>query len=154
MELDGLQVHYNFVAGEDWNVSDGITSGVGQFSFKNQGRTMRKMIWNLPFELTYRTMTPFGWPQLVVYCTSKDSDGDDVVKAYGSIHVPIEPGFHKKVLRMFSSINSNACLEFLGCYREGGGVFIDAPELIAKAEGREVSRVKAAGKVTITMEVT
>lgn len=47
------------------------------------------MIWNLPFEITYRTMTPFGWPQLVVYCTSKDFDGDDVVKAYGSIHVPI-----------------------------------------------------------------
>ena len=45
-------------------------------------------------------------------------------------------------------------MEFLGCYREGGGIHIDAPELIAKAEGREVSRVKAAGKVTITLQVT
>ena len=35
------------------------------------------MIWNLPFELTYRTMTPTGWPQLVLYCTSKDAYGED-----------------------------------------------------------------------------
>jgi len=20
------------------------------------------MIWNMPFEITFRTMTPFGWP--------------------------------------------------------------------------------------------
>ena len=62
LDLDGLQVHYNFVAGEDWHVAEGVISNIGQFAFKNQGRTMRKMIWNLPFEITYRTMTPFGWP--------------------------------------------------------------------------------------------
>lgn len=55
---------------------------------------------------------------------------------------------------MFSPINSNSCLEFFGCYKEGGGLFINQPELIAKAEGREVSRVKAGGKVTVTMHVT
>jgi len=50
-------------------------------------------------------------------------------------------------------------LEFFGFFKEGvdkrsGGVHIDAPELIAKADGREVSRVKAGGKVTVTMHVT
>jgi hypothetical protein len=36
----------------------------------------------------------------------------------------------------------------------GGAIHIDAPEIIARAEGREVSRVKAGGKVTISMQVT
>lgn len=55
---------------------------------------------------------------------------------------------------MFSPITSNSCLEFLGCYREGGGIFIDQPELIARAEGREISRVKAGGKITVSMQIT
>ena len=45
-------------------------------------------------------------------------------------------------------------MEFFGCYKEGGGLFIDQPELIARAEGREVSRVKAGGKIMVTMQVT
>eukprot|EP00347_Sterkiella_histriomuscorum_P015246 403357756 len=154
MYLDGLQVHYHFVKGEDWNIANGTLTNTGQFAFKGQGRGMNRMVWNLPFEITFRTMTPFGWPQIVIYCTTKDSDGDDIVKAFGSIHVPIQPGIHKKVVRMFSPITSNSCTEFLGLFREGGGLQIDQPDLIANAEGREVSRVKAGGKVTINMQVT
>ncbi len=112
------------------------------------------MIWNLPFEITFRTMTPFGWPQIVIYCTSKNSDGIDEVKAFGQIHVPISPGLHKKVVRMFSPISGNSCAEFFGIFKEGTGIQIDQPELIANAEGREVSRVKAGGRVTLNMQVT
>jgi len=55
---------------------------------------------------------------------------------------------------MFTPIEHNRCLEFFGHFREGTGLFIDDPELIAKAQGREISRVKAGGKVTFTMQVT
>ena len=55
---------------------------------------------------------------------------------------------------MFSPISTNSCTEFMGWFREGGGVQIDQPELIANAEGREVSRVKAGGKITVNMQVT
>ena len=160
-EMDGLQAHYSFVAGEDWGVADGLTTGVGQYAFKGQGRKLKKIIWNLPFELTYRTMNPFGWPQLVIYLTSKDAiEGDDNVQAYGSVHVPIQPGIHKKTVRMFTPVLSTSWLEFFGCFKEGvekghgGAIHIDAPEIIAKAEGREVSRVKAGGKITVSMQVT
>jgi B9 domain-containing protein 1 len=98
---------------------------------------------------------------MVIYLTSKDSEGEDNVEAYGSVHVPIEPGLHKKQIRMFTPVSSHhPFLEFFGCYKKGvdrgldGGIHIDAPELIAKAEGREVSRVKAGGKITVTMQVT
>lgn len=97
----------------------------------------------------------------MIYCTSKDANGEDSVQAYGSIHVPIQPGIHKKTIRMFSPLISSSFFEFFGHFREGwtgekarGIVHLDAPELIARAEGREVSRVKAGGKVTVMMHVT
>jgi B9 domain-containing protein 1 len=158
-DLDGLQVHYSFVAGEDWGLSDGVAMSSGQYGFKGQGSKLKKIIWNLPFEVTYRTMTPFGWPQIVIYCTSKDTKGEDKVEAYGSIHVPIQPGTHKKTIRMFSPLESNSFYEFFGFFKEGsssnkGIVHLDAPEIIARADGREVSRVKAGGKVTVSMQIT
>ena len=55
---------------------------------------------------------------------------------------------------MFAPIEHNKCLEFFGSFKEGKGLYIDNPELIAKAHGRDVSRVKAAGKVTVTMNIT
>lgn len=76
------------------------------------------------------------------------------MRAYGCTHVPIQPGIHKKTVRMFTPIEHSRCLEFFGSFKEGSGLFIDDPEMIAKATGREVSRVKAGGKVTVTMHVT
>lgn len=63
---------------------------------------------------------------------------------------------------MFSPLASSPFLEFFGFFKEGierdasgkGTVHLDAPEIIAKADGREVSRVKAGGKVTVTMHIT
>ena len=61
---------------------------------------------------------------------------------------------------MFSPIQSSPLSEFFGYFKDGvekghgGAVHIDAPEIIARAEGREVSRVKAGGKVTVSMQVT
>ena len=106
-------------------------------------------------------MNPFGWPQIVIYLTSRDAEEEeDNVQAYGSVHVPIEPGLHKKTIRMFTPVQSSSWMEFFGCFKEGvekgrgGAIHIDAPEIIAKAEGREVSRVKSGGKITVTMQVT
>ena len=49
----------------------------------------------------------------------------DVVKAYGSIHIPLQPEIHKKKVRMFSPMDGNTCLEFFGIFKEGGGIHID-----------------------------
>ena len=99
-------------------------------------------------------MTPFGWPQLVLYCTAKDQDGHEFVRAYGCTHMPIEPGHHVKQVRMFTPIANSPCLEFFGVFKEGDGIDIDDPELIARAQGREIARVKAGGKVTLSINVT
>lgn len=62
-------------------------------------------------------MTPFGWPQIVVYCTSKDFSGEEVVRAYGSIHVPCQPGISKKIVRMFQPIETNGCFDIACCMK-------------------------------------
>ena len=72
------------------------------------------MVWNLPFEITLRSMTPTGWPQLVLYCIGKDTDGTEYVKAYGSVHVPVSPGVHNKSVRMFSQIETGSLWEYFG----------------------------------------
>ena len=64
MSLDGLAVKYAFVAGEDWQLANGNEEGHGQFSFKSSHSSVsnKRMVWNLPYEVSYRSMTPFGWP--------------------------------------------------------------------------------------------
>ena len=59
-------------------------------------------------------MNPAGWPQLVIYLAEKHSDGSDCVKAYGAGYVPIEPGQHKKTIRMYSPIKVNSFWEYFG----------------------------------------
>ena len=86
------------MAGNDWNVASGEAMGLGQHAFKAAYGNMKRerMVWNLPFEINYRSMNPHGWPQLVVSCYAKESSGDDCVKGYGCTHIPIKPGTNKK----------------------------------------------------------
>ena len=55
---------------------------------------------------------------------------------------------------MFSPLSQNRCLEFFGVFKESNGMVIDDPELIAKGQGREIARVKAGGKITVSINVT
>ena len=55
---------------------------------------------------------------------------------------------------MFSPIEQSKCLEFFGSFKLGSGLFIEDPMLIAKAHGRDHTRVKAGGKVTVSFQVT
>lgn len=72
------------------------------------------MIWNLPFEIQYRSMSPHGWPRIVLYCLGKNGDGREFIKAYGSTNVPIEPGVHQKTIRMYSPIKTGTIWEYFG----------------------------------------
>lgn len=69
-------------------------------------------------------MNPHGWPQLVLYCTRKDSNGNDISYAYGSTHVPICPGATQKNVRMFQPVYDNGCKEFFGVFESGTGLDI------------------------------
>ena len=62
-DLDGLCCKFDFVAGNDidWTVADGNSSGISQHSFKSQG-VNKRIVWNFPFEITYRSLNVHGWP--------------------------------------------------------------------------------------------
>ena len=64
LNLDGLACKYHFVAGDDWQLASGKEEGHGQFAFKSTNSTLsaKRMVWNLPYEVEYRSMTPAGWP--------------------------------------------------------------------------------------------
>ena len=70
--------------------------------------------------------------------------------------MPIEPGTHVKKVRMFSPIDPNTCCEFFGVFNAGKGMKVSdlSPDLIANARGREVARVKAGGKISISINLT
>jgi B9 domain-containing protein 1 len=49
-------------------------------------------VWNFPLDVTYKSTNVFGWPQLVLAVYGVDGMGRDVIKGYGSAHLPTCPG--------------------------------------------------------------
>ena len=52
-------------------------------------------MWNFPLNITFKSTSPHGWPQLVVAVYGPDILGNDVVRGYGAVHAPLAPGRHK-----------------------------------------------------------
>ena len=152
-ELDGLSIKCDFVAGSHWILAKGNESGISQHSFKSQGMNKR-IVWNFPFEATYRSLNVQGWPQIVVYLSGKDMFGREVIEGYGTVHVPTQPGRHTRYLRTFTPVASSVLTKILGWATGKNAEYLDAPTLIAGGEGREVTRVKSGGLVKIVFQVT
>ena len=72
----------------------------------------------------------------------------------GSTHVPTQPGIHTRYIRLFSPITSSTITKFVGWLTGHQAEYKDAPNLVAKGEGREVTRVKSGGLVKIKFQVT
>lgn len=52
----------------------------------------KNIVWNYPFEVIFRSTNPNGWPQLIITVYGLDFIGRSVIKGYGSLHLPTEPG--------------------------------------------------------------
>ena len=61
-ESDGICCKYDFIAGQPfWKIIEGNRSGVSQHAYKSQ-QTNRRVVWNYPFELAFRSTNVSGWP--------------------------------------------------------------------------------------------
>lgn len=80
--------------------------------------------------------------------------GREVIEAYGTIHVPTQPGRHTWYLWTFSPISSSTLTKVLGWAFGKNAEYKDAPNLIAKGQGREVTRVKSGGLIKVIFQVT
>ncbi|XP_044289752.1 B9 domain-containing protein 1 isoform X2 [Varanus komodoensis] len=128
--FDDLYCKYCFVYGYDWVPTAGLEEGISQITSKNRN-IQQDLVWNFPIDITFKSTNPFGWPQIVISVYGPDVFGNDVVRGYGAVHVPFTPGSW-----------------FTGRHPE----FTD-PKVIAQGEGREVTRVRSQGFVTVSFNV-
>ena len=62
--LDDLYCHHSFVTGPDWAITAGLSDGLSQSARRRAGAVDERVVWNFPIDVTFRSTSPFGWPQV------------------------------------------------------------------------------------------
>ncbi|CAD8197882.1 unnamed protein product [Paramecium pentaurelia] len=158
---ESLRIEYAVkYGGDDWaylktsnNADDAEPSGISQLS-TSRNLHSRNIVWNFPFECNFQTKNIFGWPQVVVRLSGPDFMGRSVAKGYGSVHVPTQPGYHERIIRIFKPLPISGFTGFLGYLLGNTAELKNFDKVISSGEGREVTRVKSVGYVKVKFHVT
>ena len=109
-----------------------------------------------PLDITFRSTSPFGWPQLVVSVYGLDSLGNDVVRGYGVIHIPLSSTVNVPYVTLkipvFVPESASLMQKLAGFVMGRRPEFVD-PRVVASGEGRDVTRVQSQGFVTVQLSV-
>jgi B9 domain-containing protein 1 len=70
------------------------------------------------------------------------------------VHIPTTPGRHERTVQIFSPVTSSVILKFMGILSGKRAEIIDAPQIMATGEGREITRTKSEGTMKIVFQVT
>lgn len=154
-EFDSLYCKYSFNHGQDWTLLAGLSEGITQIGSKGRPQSHLSnplVIWNFPLELTYSSTTPFGWPQIVLNVYGLDLLGRDVIRGYGAVHLPCQPGEHSLNIQMVVPKSSTTFQEILGTILGRRAEFL-SPSFIAQGAGRDVTRVRSQGSVCVKCHV-
>ncbi|XP_077527883.1 B9 domain-containing protein 1-like isoform X2 [Haemaphysalis longicornis] len=148
---DDMYCKYCFVHGGDWSVAAGVEEGISQVARKSRD-SRRIFIWNFPLEITFKSSNVWGWPQLVLAVYGLDAFANDVVRGYGAVHVPPIAGTHRRCISMFVPDSSSAMHKMTSWLTGRRPEFVD-PKVVARGEGREVTRTTSNGIVTVQLNV-
>ncbi|XP_077590173.1 B9 domain-containing protein 1 [Stigmatopora nigra] len=148
---DNLYCKYCFVYGQDWIPTTGLEEGITQITCKRK-ESSQKLIWNFPLDITFKSTNPSGWPQLVLSVYGPDILNNDVVRGYGSTHIPLTPGKHTRILPMFVPEPTWRLQKFTSWLWGRRPEYTD-PKVVAQGEGREVTRVCSQGFVTVIFNI-
>eukprot|EP00877_Chromochloris_zofingiensis_P007438 jgi/Chrzof1/2948/Cz12g05150.t1 len=148
---DNAYCKFEIIAGEDWQLLDGMENGITQVARQAAGPD-KHLVWNFPIDVTYKSTNAFGWPQVIVSVYGVDAFGRDVIKGYGSIHVPTCAGRFNLKLRLFKP-RSASLLQGFTSWLSGMPAEFSDPRFPASGEGREVTRVVSNGHVNIQVNV-
>ncbi|XP_015904593.1 B9 domain-containing protein 1 [Parasteatoda tepidariorum] len=151
-EIDDIYCKHCYVYGSDWMVVYGIEEGITQIS-KRSDNGMGVFAFNFPLDISFKSTNLYGWPQLVVSVYGLDFFGNDVVRGYGSVHVPVAPGKHRRRIPMFVPQSSSVLQRFTSWLIGKRPEFID-PRVVAQGEGREVTKVRTQGSVSVSFNIT
>ncbi|ALC46008.1 CG14870, partial [Drosophila busckii] len=80
---------YELVAGADWQLVSGPQHGLTQMATNKSGHFNDKIIFNMPIEVTYKSTSPFGWPQLLVTVFGSNGSGRETLLGYAHVHLPV-----------------------------------------------------------------
>eukprot|EP00927_Polykrikos_kofoidii_P043211 TRINITY_DN37271_c0_g1_i1.p1 TRINITY_DN37271_c0_g1~~TRINITY_DN37271_c0_g1_i1.p1 ORF type:complete len:466 (+),score=52.58 TRINITY_DN37271_c0_g1_i1:247-1644(+) len=150
--------------GADWTIVSGAPNGITQLAISSvppatslgsallRGSIPREVVWNFPLALVFKSTSPFGWPRIVVSVYGTDLCNRRVIKGYGSVHVPCQPGRHVRTIRLYCPLSSSPLTRILGAIFGNPAQLID-PRIVAGTEGREVVRVQSGGKVRLVFDV-
>ncbi|XP_035988057.1 B9 domain-containing protein 1 isoform X2 [Fundulus heteroclitus] len=130
--------------------ANGLEEGITQITSKST--QSHRLIWNFPLEITFKSTNPSGWPQLVVSVYGPDVFGNDVVRGYGATHIPFTPGQHTRTIPMFVPEPTWRLQKFTGWLLGRRPEYTD-PKVVAQGEGREVTRVRSQGFVTVSFHI-
>ncbi|CAE8600464.1 unnamed protein product [Polarella glacialis] len=149
--------------GADWTILSGAPNGITQLAVSTVpmsssvsswrgGGGLREAVWSFPLGLVFKSTSPFGWPRIAITVYGTDLCNRRVVKGYGSVHIPCQPGRHTRTIRLYCPLSSSPLTRLLGALFGNPAQFVD-PRMITGTEGREVIRVQSGGKVRVHFEV-
>jgi len=146
-----VRCEYAFVSGPEWEIIHGDRTGKSQFARESSG--LGKIIWNLGYDVGFRTLSPSGWPQLVLTFIGLNTQGNEVVRGYACIHIPTVPGRHERFVRAFCPIRDGFMAALKLKFKGPECDLADKPETVAAAEGSEVTKIVSLGAVRVNFNI-
>eukprot|EP00033_Pygsuia_biforma_P004373 GCRY01004793.1.p1 GENE.GCRY01004793.1~~GCRY01004793.1.p1 ORF type:complete len:204 (+),score=22.89 GCRY01004793.1:197-808(+) len=150
--LENLYCQYGFAYGPDWTVIHGIERGTSQVSHVSSSIDSM-FIFNFPIEISFKSTNVYGWPQLVVALYNVDARGNDIIRGYGSCHIPTTLGRSVCTLRLFRP-DSSSLFQRITAWATGvRPEFVDAFHP-ARSTGRDVTRTRSEGVLHVSLDLT
>ncbi|KAG5184586.1 B9 domain-containing protein [Tribonema minus] len=147
---DNLYVRYALSFGHDWTVLHGLETGLSQMA--RRSGSGGEAVWNFPIDVALKSTCAFGWPRLALSVYAVDALGRDAVVGYASVLVPPTPGPHAQWVYTYAPKASSILQRVRGWIAGAYPEFFD-PKLVARSEGREVTRVQRRGRVRVSLTV-
>ncbi|XP_066585010.1 B9 domain-containing protein 1 [Prorops nasuta] len=150
-DANNVYCKYGFHFGPEWSIVSGIEEGLTQMC-KRTRDPRNLIVWNFPLEITFKSTNPYGWPQLIMSIYGLDFFGHDVIIGYGVCHLPLYTGHHEKRVSVYVPESSSRFQHFAAWLTGRRPELID-PTILASGGGRELTRMKVQGIVTITFNI-
>eukprot|EP00483_Globobulimina_turgida_P000083 UN00083 len=148
---DQIYSKYSINFGADWKCMKGVETGISQTSRKNPLQKFG-FLWNYPFDLTFKSFNPSGWPQIIISVYSLNSWTSDDIVGYASIRIPIFPGRHVVEADLFRPVSSNWFSELVARLKGNKPEYFDTT-FITQSKNREITRVTSNGKIKVIFNV-
>ncbi|XP_020279162.1 B9 domain-containing protein 1 isoform X2 [Pseudomyrmex gracilis] len=150
-DVDNAYCKYGFHFGPEWSVVSGIEEGLTQMcKCSNDPRNL--VVWNFPLDITFKSTNPHGWPQLIMSFYGLDFFGNDVIRGYAVCHLPLQTGHHEKRMSIYVPESSSGLQQLVEWLTSKRPELID-PAILASGVGRELTRMRVEGAVTVTFNV-